>query len=94
MTADSRLLINVATVFFIKLFTTNKGSLVLTWLNINFKLLIIGCSQARCVSRGTCLECLPPLGKSSASLGWEEALDDQWNDMVSCKHIQVLHSEG
>ena len=34
-----------------------------------FILLIIGYNQARYVSRGTCSECLPPLGKSSASLG-------------------------
>ena len=74
MTDGLRLLINVATVFFfffffMKLFTTSKASLVLRCLNISLKLLIVGCNQARYVSRGTCLECLPPLGKSSASLG-------------------------
>ena len=39
------------------------------------ELLIIGCNQARYVSRDTCLECLPPLGNSSASLGkgWVES---------------------
>ena len=30
--------------------------LILTWLNINLKLLKIGCNQTRYVSRGTCLE--------------------------------------
>ena len=67
MTADSRFPVNVSTVFFIKLFTTSKASLVLTWLNINLELLTNGCNQARYVSRGKCLECLPPLGKSFAS---------------------------
>ena len=37
--------------------------------NINFELLIIGCNQARYERRGTCLECLPPLVKSFATLG-------------------------
>ena len=41
---------------FIKLFTTSKIFLILTWLNINLKLLRIGCNQASYVSRGTCLE--------------------------------------
>ena len=50
---------------FIKLFTTSKASLVLTCLSINLELLMIDWNQARHVS----LECLPPLGKSSASLG-------------------------
>ena len=54
---------------FIELFTTSKTFLIFTWLNINLESLIIGCNQARYVSRGTCLECLPPLGKSSAPLG-------------------------
>ena len=48
--------------FFIKLFTTSKIFLILTWLNINFELLKIGCNQTRYVSRGTCLEWLPPQG--------------------------------
>ena len=68
MSVDSRLLINVATVF-IRLFNTSKTFLIPTCLNINLELLTIGCNQARYVSRGTCLECLPPLGKSPASLG-------------------------
>ena len=46
---------------FIKLFTASKASLVLTCLNINLELLIIGCNQARYMSRGSCLECLPAL---------------------------------
>ena len=60
---------------FITLFTTSKAYLVLTCLNINLELLIVGCNQGRCVSRGTCLECLPRLDKSSASLGegWVES---------------------
>ena len=41
---------------FIKLFTTSKIFLILTWLNINPESLIIGCIQARYVSIGTCLE--------------------------------------
>ena len=47
---------------FIKLFTTSKIFLILTWLIINFKLLKIGCNQTRHVGRGTCLEWLPPQG--------------------------------
>ena len=60
---------------FIKHFTTSKTFLILAWLNINLESLIIGCNQDRYVSRGTCLELLPPLGKSSASLGkgWVES---------------------
>ena len=54
---------------FIKLFTTSKIFLILTWLINNFELLQIGCNQTRYVSRGTCLEWLPPPEKSSASLG-------------------------
>ena len=40
----------------IKLFTASKIFLILTWLNINLKLLKIGFNQARYASRGTCLE--------------------------------------
>ena len=54
---------------FIKLFTTSKIFLILTWLNINFELLKIGCNQTRYVSRDTYLEWLPLPEKSSASLG-------------------------
>ena len=53
---------------FIKLLTTSKIVLILVWLNINSKLLKIGCNQARYVGRGTCLGWLPPPEKSSASL--------------------------
>ena len=62
--------------FFIKLFTTSILFLILTCLNINLKLLITGSNQSRYVSRGTCLECLLPLGKSSASWGkdWVESI--------------------
>ena len=45
---------------FIKLLTTSKIFLILTWLNINFELLKIGCNQTRYGSRG--LEWLPPQG--------------------------------
>ena len=41
---------------FVKLFTTSKTFLILTWLNINLESLIIGCNQVRYVSTGTCLE--------------------------------------
>ena len=68
MTADSQLLIKMV-IFFIKLFTTSKTSLVLTCLNINLELLIIDCNQGRYASRDTCVESLQPLDKSSASLG-------------------------
>ena len=54
---------------FVKLFTTSRVFSILTWLNINLKLLKIGCNQTRYVSRGTCLEWLPSPEKSSASLG-------------------------
>ena len=72
---------------FIKLLTTSK--MFLAWLNINLKLLKIGCYQDKYVGRDTCLEWLPPPEKSSASLGnnkgdWE-ALGDQWHGMVSCE---------
>ena len=73
---------------FIKLFTTSKIFLIFIRLNINLKLSKTGRIQTSYVSRSRCLECLPPLGKSSASLGnkggWE-ALGAQWHDMVSCK---------
>ena len=52
----------------VKVFSTSEISLILTCLNINLKLLITRCNQASYVSKGTCLECLPPLGKSSISL--------------------------
>ena len=74
--------------FFIKLLSTSKTFLILAWLNINFKLLKIGCNQTRYVSRGTCLEWLPPVVKSSTSLGDNKdkmLLCDQWHDMASCK---------
>ena len=54
---------------FITLLTTSKIFLILAWLNINFKLLKIGCNQTRYVGRGISLEWLPPPEKSSASLG-------------------------
>ena len=41
---------------FVKLFTTSKTFLILTWLNINLESLIIGCNKVRYVSRGTSLE--------------------------------------
>ena len=71
----------------IKVLSTSK--MFLAWLNINLKLLKISCNQTKYVSRGTCLEWLPPPEISSASLGnnkggWE-ALGDQWHGMVSCK---------
>ena len=47
---------------FIIVLTISKIFLILTWLNINFELLKIGCNQTRYVSRGTCLEWLPPQG--------------------------------
>ena len=46
---------------FIKLLTTSK--MFLPWLNINPKLLKIGCNQTRYVGKGTCLEWLPPPGE-------------------------------
>ena len=73
--------------FFIKLLTTSKIFLILAWLNINFKLLKIGCNQTRYVGRGTCLEWLPPSEKSSAFLGDnkdKKHLCHQWHGMASC----------
>ena len=55
MTVDSRLLTDVATVFY-QTFHTSKTFLTLTCLNINPESLRIGCNQARYVSRGTCSE--------------------------------------
>ena len=66
---------------FIKLLTTSKIFLILAWLNVNFKLLKIGCNQTRYVHRGTCLEWLQAPEKSSASLGDnkdKKHLCDQW----------------
>ena len=45
---------------FIKPFTTCKIFLILTWLNVNLKLLKIGWDQTRHVSRDTCLEYCHP----------------------------------
>ena len=73
---------------FIKFFITSKIFLILTWLNINVKLLKIGCNQTRYVSRGTCLESLPSPEKSSASLRNDKDkkhLCDQWHGIVSRK---------
>ena len=59
MTANSWPQISVATTLcvFIKVFTSSKTILVLTSLNTNLELLImIGCNQARYMSRGTSLE--------------------------------------
>ena len=73
---------------FIKLLTTSKIFSILTWLNINFELLKIGCNQARYVGRGTCLGWLSPPEKSSTSLGDnmdKKHLCDQWHGMASCK---------
>ena len=45
---------------FIKLVTTSKTFLILTWLDINLESLIIGCNQARYVTRGTSYnDCYP-----------------------------------
>ena len=73
---------------FIKLFTTIKIFSILRWLNINLKLLKIGCNQTRYVSRGTCLEWLPPPEKSYVSLSNNKDKNhfcDQWHGMASCK---------
>ena len=43
--------------------------MVFTCLNINLGLLITGCNQAKYLSEDTSLDCLPPQGKSSASVG-------------------------
>ena len=70
---------------FIKLFTTRKIFLILTWLNINFALLKIGFNQTRYVSRRTCLEWLPPPEKSFASLGDnkdKKHLRNQWHGVL------------
>ena len=57
-------------ILFIKLLTTSKIFSILAWLNINFKLLKIGCNKARYVGRETCLEWIKKNPeKSSASLG-------------------------
>ena len=73
---------------FIKILTTTEIFLILAWLNINFELSKIGCNQTWYVGRGTCLVWLPPLKKSSASLGDnkdKKHLCDQLLDMASCK---------
>ena len=73
---------------FIKLLTTSKIFSILTWLNINFELLKIGCKQARYVGRGTCLGGLSSPEKSSASLcdnKDKKHLRDKWHGMASCK---------
>ena len=48
-----------------------------------------GDKQIKYVSRGTCLKCLSPLGKSSTSLGM--SVSDLWRGMASCKsHVSKL----
>ena len=80
---------------FIKLLTTRKIFSILTWLNINFELLKIGCNQTRYFGRGTCLEWSPPPEKSSASLGGNK--DEKHlvtNGMVSCKSHKCCTLSG
>ena len=58
-------------------------------LNTSLELQQIGCSQARYVGRGICLEWLPPLGKTSTSLG--NSVNDLYRDIVSHKsHVTEL----
>ena len=71
------LLINVITTswFFIKVFTTSKTFLIFemfkyqSWIVNNWLQSSLHILRMLRMNRGTCLECLPPLGKSSASLG-------------------------
>ena len=80
---------------FIKLFTTSKIFSILTWLNINFELLKIGCNQTWYVSRGTCLEWLPPPEKFSAPLGNnKDKKHFVTNGMVSCKSHKCCTVSG
>ena len=74
--SDSWLLISPAAVLFcftlcflLKSFTTGKTFSVLTCINKTLGSEWNGCKEVKHVSRGTCFEWLPPLGKSSASLG-------------------------
>ena len=66
----SWLLISVASAlcFFIKASTTSKTFSVLTCINTNQGLWQTGCNQSCYVSKGICIESLPPLEKSSTSL--------------------------
>ena len=60
-----------------------KAFQILTCIYTNLELQLIGCNEAKYVGRGTCLEWLSPLGKSSASLGM--SVSDFWRGIVSCK---------
>ena len=75
--------------FFIKILFTIKSFPILTCIYTNLKLQLIGCNQAKYVGRGTCLEWLSPLGKSSASLGM--SVSDPQHGMASRKsHVSEL----
>ena len=55
--------------FFVKVLTSNKTFPVLTCVNTNLRLIANWLQSSGYVGRDTSLEWLPPLGKSSASLG-------------------------
>ena len=69
--------------FLLKFSPQVKAFPILTCIYTNLELQLIGCNQAKYVGRGTCLEWLSPLGKSSASLGM--SVSDFWHGMASCK---------
>ena len=69
--------------FLLKFSPQVKAFPILTCIYTNLELQLIGCNQAKYVGRGTCLEWLSPLGKSSASLGM--SVSDFWHGIVPCK---------
>ena len=76
-------------IFFIKVFITSKIFVVLICINMNLELKKVGCNQARYESRSICLEWLPLLGISSASVG--KSVSDQWRGIVPRKsHMSKL----
>ena len=75
--------------FLLKFSPQVKAFPILTCIYTNLELQLIGCNQAKYVGRGTCLEWLSSLGKSSASLGM--SVSDLWRGMASRKsHVSEL----
>ena len=69
--------------FLLKFLPQVKPFPILTCIYTNLELQLIGCNPAKYVDRGTCLEWLSPLGKSSACLGM--SVSDFWRGIASCK---------
>ena len=75
--------LDAALYFLLKFSSQVKAFQILTCIYTNLELQLIGCNEAKYVGRGTCLEWLSPVGKSSASLG--TSVSDFWRGIASCK---------